>query len=167
MCRRCLFLYIPYIDGLNDAAGVGRYARDGRGIDYAALECEQEEVQIAMRRAVQLSRLFRGVARAAGRLALARLRAAERTYAPGGAGWDEVRRNFAATVPVSGRLPGAQLSRPAHARPDPAPTLVCTGMWENKIRVNGVSRDDLETAHSRHRREMETALGWHKRRKCK
>lgn len=49
--------------------------------------------------AVRLSRLFKGVAHAAGRLVMAQRRAAERVYTPGSAGYHHAMHEYSATLP--------------------------------------------------------------------
>ena len=106
LCCRCFGLYEPHIRWLRDSACIDR--DDVLGVDYAALEWASENAHHLMKRAVQLSRLFKGVARAAGRLRLAQRRAAERIYVPGGDGYVEAASGFAE---ASLRLRGSGLER--------------------------------------------------------
>ena len=62
-----------------------RYCPAPAHCDVAQTDDDVAQLQ-QMARAVQLSRLFKGVVRAAGVLALAQRRAAERIFAPGGDG---------------------------------------------------------------------------------
>ena len=95
-CHRCFGLYEPHIEWLRENAGVD--SDTIIGVDYAGLEWAAEEVSAQMARAVRLSRLFKGVAWAAGRLVLAQRRAAARVYAPGREGYAEAARGFHATA---------------------------------------------------------------------
>ena len=78
LCRRCFTLYEPCVEWMKDCRRDGgfNYAH----VDHAALEWEKEEIDEYMPRAVRLSRLFKGVARAAGRLLVLHRRAVERVY---------------------------------------------------------------------------------------
>ena len=96
LCRRCFTLYEPCVEWMKDCRRDGgfNYAH----VDHAALEWVKEEIDEYMPRAVRLSRLFKGVARAAGRLVVLHRRAVERVYAPGGEGYVEAASEFAAAA---------------------------------------------------------------------
>ena len=100
-CGRCFQLLDGYSERLQAAAFPTVYPCE---IDYDAFDAELENVQMVLARALRLRRLFRGIARAAGSLALAQRRAAERVYEPGGVGHIAAAQSFDASAMASAGL---------------------------------------------------------------